>query len=160
MGGGTDRLMDGAGNTEKTKVLLCCSLQLSKTVMAKALHSPQAAPSPQKIPITPWVNQREAERMCVCHGRIKKPRGAFNQRILKAVPKNKICICSASPEHSRPSQKSAGWFRREPAGSSAPLLHGTDWSGHSPGSIPKEQEGFSWEMSIQYRCFQSRAGSM
>lgn len=128
----------GQDETEKTEVLLCCSLNLGKTVMAKALHTPQATPSPQKIPIKPQVDQREA----VCYGWIKKnPEVHLTKHSLRQFQRTRY-ICSASPEHSRPSQKSAGWFHREPAASSAPLLHGTDWSGRSPGNIPEEQEGF------------------
>lgn len=89
MAGGTDWLMDG---TEKTKVP---SLQLSKTAMAKTLHLPQAAPSPQKIPMKPQVDQREAKRICVCvMAGLKNPRVAFNQELLKAVPKNKMHLFS------------------------------------------------------------------
>lgn len=49
------------------------------------------------------------------------------------------------PGHTRPSQKSGGWFHREPAESSAPSPHGTGLSGHSPSNIPKQQGGFSME---------------
>lgn len=49
------------------------------------------------------------------------------------------------PGHTRPSQKSGGWFHREPAESSAPSPHGTGLSGHSPSNIPKQQGGVPME---------------
>ena len=39
------------------------------------------------------------------------------------------------------SQRSGGWSRTELAGSSAPWLHGTGWSGHFPDSTPVERKG-------------------
>lgn len=87
MAGGTDWLMDEAGWDWQNR---SHSLQLSKTMVAKTVHSPQASPSPQKIPIKPQADQREAKGyVCVMAG-LKNPRGALNQTLLKAVPKNNL----------------------------------------------------------------------
>lgn len=84
----------------------------------------------------------------VCGWIQKNPRVHLTKHSLRQFQRTR-CIFSAAtfalPGHTRPSQKSVGWFRREPAASSAPLPHGTDLSDRSPGNTPKQQEGFPME---------------